>query len=207
MAEACKDVDQYIQNAPDYAQPILEKIRKAFHKGCPEVEEAIKWGVPHFMYNGMLGGMAAFKQHVGYGFWKAKDLDDPENLFNSGTGAGQSMCTARVHHAKELPTQKILVDYVKRAAKLNTELKSKRPVKKKVAKKKIVVKTPPDLAALLRKNKQAKTTYDALAPSHQRDYVEWITGAKRDVTRQKRLATTIEWLAEGKRRNWKYERC
>ena len=207
VADTSKEVDKYIRNAPEYAQPILEKIRKAFHKGCPGVEEAIKWGVPYFMYNGMLGGMAAFKQHVGFGFWKTKELDDPEKLFESGTGAKQSMCTARVHNLKELPTQKVLVDYVKRAAKLNDTDSTTPKTASRTTRKKIVVKTPPDLATLLKKNKRAKATYDALAPSHKRDYVQWITEAKRDATRQKRLATTIEWLAEGKRRNWKYERC
>ena len=119
MAGSNKQVDQYIQDAPEFARPILEKIRKSFHKGCPDVEEAIKWGIPYFMHHGMLGGMAAFKKHVGFGFWRTNELPDPEQLFETGTGAKQSMCTAKVHDPKELPTQKILVEYVKRAAKLN----------------------------------------------------------------------------------------
>ena len=215
MSDASRQIDEYIENAPEYARPILEKIRKAFHQGCPQVEEAIKWGVPYFLHNGMLGGMAAFKKHVGFGFWKTQELDDPENLFESGTGAKQSMCTVRVHSLKELPTQKVLVDYVRRAARLNqaaessnsTESsKSKKATRKKAARK-ISVQTPADLNALLKKNRKASATYDRLAPSHKRDYVEWITSAKREATRQKRLETAIEWLAEGKRRNWKYERC
>ena len=202
MANASKQVDDYIANAPDYAQPILKKIRTAFHKGCPGVEEAIKWGIPYFLHHGMLGGMAAFKKHVGFGFWRSSELDDPEQLFETGTGAKQSMCTAKVFDVKELPTQKVLVDYVKRAAKLNENGK---PTPKK-ASKNISTRVPADLADLLKKNKAAKTTYDALAPGQKRDYIEWITEAKRDATRQKRLKTTIEWLSEGKRRNWKYEK-
>lgn len=204
MSQSSKQVDQYIKNAPEYAQPILVKIRKAFHKGCPELEETIKWGIPYFVCDGMLGGMAAFKKHVGFGFWRSNELDDPAGLFETGTGAKQSMCTAKVHNLKELPTQKVLVDYVRRAVKLNRADSSK--PKKKSPKKKITTRTPADLAALLKKNKPAKVTFDALAPSHKRDYIQWITEAKRDATRQQRLKTTIEWLAEGKRRNWKYER-
>ena len=203
MPDDSKKVDAYIARQPDFARPILEKIRKAVHKGCPDVEEAIKWGVPHFMFNGILGGMAAFKNHVSFGFWRSKELDDPAGLFESGTGKKASMCNAHFHTAKEVPNQKILVDYVKRAAKLNETGKPK----KKAAKKKISTKLPSDLSDRLKKNKKAKTFFDSLAPSHKRDYIEWITEAKRDATRQKRLETTIEWLGEGKKRHWKYENC
>ena len=196
-------VDQYIQKSPEYAQPILTKIRKAFHKGCPNVEETIKWGCPYFVHNGLLGGMASFKKHVSFGFWRSKELDDPENLFETGTGKKASMCNAHIHSSKDLPTQKILVDYVKRAAQLNQASSPK----KKVAKKKISTRVPSDLTAALKTNAKAKKTFDSFAPSHKRDYIEWITEAKRDSTRQKRLETTIQWLSEGKRRHWKYESC
>ena len=204
MAKESKKVDRYIANQPEFAQPILEKIRKAVHKGCPQAEEVIKWGVPYFMYNdALLCGFAAFKKHVSFGFWRSKELDDPEQLFETGTGKKASMCNAHFHTLKELPTQKVLVDYVKRAAKLNEQSKTK----KKTTKKKISTKVPHDLGELLKANKQAKSFFDGLAPSHKRDYIEWITEAKRDSTRKNRLETTIQWLAEGKRRNWKYERC
>lgn len=202
MPDDSKKVDQYISKQADFARPILEKIRKAFHKGCPEVEEVIKWGVPYFMHNGMLGGMAAFKKHVSFGFWNSKEMKDPEGLFDTGTGKKASMCNAHFHTLKEMPTQKILVDYVKSAVALN---KDDQP-KKKIAKKKIETRTPSDLAKLLDKNKTAKSFFNSLAPSHKRDYIEWITEAKRDATRTKRLETAIQWLAEGKRRNWKYEK-
>ena len=201
MADDSKRVDEYIKNAPDFARPIMEKIRKAFHKGCPECEEAIKWGCPYFMYKGMLGGMASFKGHVSMGFWRSKEMDDPEKLFDTGTGAKASMCNAHFHNLKEVPTQKILAEYVKRAAKLqDTEAP-----KKKATKKKISTRIPADLAELFKKHKKAKTVFEGFAPSHKRDYIEWITEAKRDATRQKRLKTTIEWLSEGKQRHWKYQ--
>ncbi len=201
MSDDSKQVDQYIAKQPEFARPILEKIRKAVHHGCPNVEEAIKWGVPHFVHHGLLGGMAAFKSHVSFGFWRSKELDDPAGLFETGTGKKASMCNARFESLKEMPTQKVLVDYVKRAVKLNEESPSKKTVRKKIA-----TKAPADLLVLLQKNKPAKKFFDGLAPSHQRDYIEWIEGAKRDSTRQKRLATAVQWLAEKKRKNWQYER-
>ena len=201
MPDESKQVDAYIAKQADFARPILEKLRKAVHKGCPNVEEVIKWGVPYFMYNGMLGGMAAFKKHVSFGFWRSKELDDPEGLFETGTGKKASMCNAHFHNAKEVPTQKILVDYVRRASRLNDSDASK----KKTTKKKISTAVPKDLQICLQKHMKAKTFFDSLAPSHKRDYIQWITEAKREATREKRLQTTIQWLSESKRRNWKYE--
>ena len=204
MSEKSPDVDEYIAKQAEFAQPILIKIRQAFHKGCPGVEETIKWGIPYFVYKGMLGGMAGFKQHAAFGFWRSKEIDDPEGLFETGTGRKASMCNVRINNPEELPSQKILVDYVKRAAKLNEEPKANTTRAKKSQ---IKTKTPSDLQAQLDKNRKAKEFFSSLAPSHKRDYIEWITEAKRDATRKKRLTTTIEWLVEGKRRNWKYERC
>jgi len=194
-------VDAYIGKALEFARPILEKIRKAFHAGCPSVEETIKWGVPYFMYKGILGGMAAFKQHVGFGFWKSKLLDDPAKLFETGQGAKASMCNAHIKSVKDLPPQKILVGYVKAAVKLNDEgiQVPKRRARTDVP------KMPAEFLAALNKNKQAKSNFDRLPPSHRREYLEWIVEAKRDETRQKRIATSVDWLGEGKHRNWKYE--
>jgi uncharacterized protein YdeI (YjbR/CyaY-like superfamily) len=193
-------VDAYIEKASDFARPILEKLRSAFHKGSPQLEETIKWGVPHFEYKGIVGGMAAFKKHVAFGFWKSKLMDDPEGLFDRGPRA--SMCSARVEDVNNIPSQKILVDYVRRAVQLNeegtqlpTQPKRKGPIR---------VVVPPDLKAALAKSKRAAKAFDALAPSYRRDYVEWLTEAKTEKTRAKRLATAMEWISEGKPRNWKY---
>ena len=206
MAEPDPRVDAYIESAPAFARPLLERIRKAFHKGCPKVVETIKWGNPAFEHEGLLGSMGAFKKHVTYGFWRGKDLEDPEGLFKAV--GGSSMCASKPATLKELPTQAVLAGYVKRAAALNEALAAGTQSKGVTAKPKQrpAHRAPADLVAALKTNARAKATYDAFAPSHKREYVEWITEAKREATRQKRLATTIEWLAEGKRRNWKYER-
>ena len=190
-------VDAYIAKSSELARPILEKIRAAFHKASPKLEETMKWGVPHFEYKGIVGGMAAFKKHVAYGFWKSKLMDDPEGLFERGAKA--SMCSARAESLKDLPTQKVLIDYVRRAIKLNEQDVR---VPKKKATTRVVV--PPDLKAALAKNKRAAEVFREFAPSYRRDYIEWLTEAKTDATRKKRLTTAMEWIRDGKPRNWKY---
>jgi uncharacterized protein YdeI (YjbR/CyaY-like superfamily) len=203
MGERSKEVDAYIAGAPEFARPILTKLRDAFHAGCPKVEERIKWGVPSFEYKGMLGGMSAFKKHVGYGFWKARLLEDPEGLFDRGPRA--SSMGVRAATLADLPTKKVLVDYVRRARKLNDDgVKETKLTRSKTSTR---VAVPDDLAKALAKSAKARKTFESFPPSARRDYVNWIEDAKRPATREKRLATTVEWLAEGKRRNWKYENC
>ena len=202
MKDDAQKVDAYIAKAAPFAQPILKKLRALFHKACPQIEETIKWGVPHFDYKGVVAGMAAFKNHASFGFWKGKLLSDPLKLFQ-GVGNG-AMGGLRLHSVKDLPSDQDLLEYIREAVRLNDEgIKAPRP--KRAAKKPATV--PPDLRAALKTNKKALATFEAFSPSHKREYVEWITEAKQDATRAKRLATTIEWLAEGKPRNWKYMNC
>jgi uncharacterized protein YdeI (YjbR/CyaY-like superfamily) len=194
-------VDAYIAKSPDYARPILERIREAFHAGCPEVEERIKWGVPSFEYKGMLGGAAAFKNHVTFGFWKSRLMEDFDRLFERGPRA--SAMGARVTSLADLPAKKVLVAYVKEAKRLNDEgIKEPKLARPKRT---IRVTVPADLRAALGRNAKARAVFEGFAPSHKREYVEWIVEAKRDETRATRLRRTIEWLAQGKHRNWKYE--
>jgi len=197
-----KQVDAYIKKQTPATRPVLEKIRAAVHKACPNCEEAMKWNVPWFVYKGPLLGMAAFTKHASFGFWKGKLLDDPDNLFDGPRRA--SMCTYKAETVKDLPSQTVLVKYIKAAMKLNDE-GVKVPQRIGVAAKSPPV--PKDLAAALKKNAKARKTYESFPPSAQRDYVIWLNEAKREETRAKRLATTIEWLSEGKKRNWKYENC
>lgn len=195
-------VDAYIKKAPEFARPILERIRDGFHAGCPELEEKIKWGHASFEYKGMLGGMAAFKQHVTFGFWKSRLMDDFDKLFQRG--AKSSAMGARVESLAGLPPKKVLVAYVREAKRLNDE-GVKEPLRAR-PKRTTEVEVPAVLTAALKKNAKARATFEGFSPSHKREYVEWITEAKRDETREKRLKTTIEWLEKGKQRNWQYER-
>jgi uncharacterized protein YdeI (YjbR/CyaY-like superfamily) len=192
-------VDAYIAKSAAFAQPILQKLRRLMHQACPQVEETIKWGVPHFEYRGVIAGMAAFKQHARFGFWKASLLKDSQKLF-SGIG-NTSMKALDVASVDDLPADRVLLEYIREAAALN-EQGIKAPAAKKTPKKELPV--PDDLRAALKKNKKAQKAFEAFSPSHRREYIEWITEAKQQATRDKRLATTIEWLAEGKPRNWKY---
>ena len=196
MGQRSPAFDTYIAKAPPFARPILERIREAFHAGAPDLTETFKWSMPHFDYKGPLGGMAAFKKHVNWGFWKQKLMDDPHAILGKGGMGG-----GRVEDISEMPAKKIIVEYVRQAVRLNEEgVKVPRPSRKSAA----PVEVPPDLEAALRRNKKARETFDRFPPSHRRAYVEWITEAKQEATRQRRLATTIEWLSEGKPVNWKY---
>jgi uncharacterized protein YdeI (YjbR/CyaY-like superfamily) len=201
MKNTSPDVDRYIASAAPFAQPILERIRAAFHKAHPDVTETMKWSFPHFEYKGLLGSMAAFKEHVSWGFWKGQLLNDPLGIIPP---AGEtSMGGLKIRTLKDLPKEKDMVAYVRDAIRLNEEgVKVERAPR--VARGEPEV--PEDLAAALKKTPAAKKAFEGFPPSHRREYIEWITEAKQEATRQKRLAQTIEWLSEGKSRNWKYER-
>ena len=201
MTQRDPRVDAYIARQADFARPILEHVRAAVHEACPEVEETIKWGMPSFVHGGrILAGMAAFKQHASFGYWKHA-LVMGEGAQRDGMGSYGKMATL-----KDVPSKRRLVADIRRAMQLNEAgVKTRGP--RKAAAPKPPPEAPPDLLAALAKNRKARTTFEALAPSHRREYVEWITEARRDETRARRLAQTVEWLAEGKRRNWKYEAC
>ncbi len=193
------EVDAYIAEAAPFARPILKKVRAAFHRGCPDLEERLKWGVPSFEYRGLMGGMASFKSHVAWGFWRQKEMDDPHGIFK---GEGM-MGGGKITDVAELPAENVIVEYVKAACRLNET----GPMKRGRAKPKPEAKVPRDLAVALKGNAKARATFEAFPPSHRREYVEWVVEAKREETRAKRLATAIEWMAKGKSRNWKYEKC
>lgn len=203
MGERTREIDGYIAAAPEYSRPILEKIREAFHAGCPEIEERLKWGVPSFEYKGLLGGMAAFKKHVSVGFWKSRLIEDFHQLFSGKPRA--SMFGTRIESLAALPPKRVLVAYVKEAKRLNDEGVKEPKLARPKRTQRVVV--PVDLKQALAANKKAQATFTGFPPSARRDYVEWLTEAKRDDTRAKRLRTAVEWLAQGKRRNWKYENC
>ena len=194
-------VDTHIAKAPAYAQPILTKLRKLAHRASPAIEENIKWGTPTFEHEGIVMGMAAFKKHVAFGFWKAKAMKDPQELFKGGAKASPFAIKAAT--VKDLPADSVIVAYTKEAVGLN-EAGVKSAPNKRNTKPRAAPKAPADLAAALEKNKKAAATFKAFSPSNKREYVEWITEAKREATRGKRLAQAIEWMAEGKPRNWKY---
>jgi len=187
--------DAYIAKAADFAKPILKHLREVVHKGCPDVEETIKWGAPYFDYKGPVCGMAAFKRHCAFVFWKDKlVVENP-----SDEAMGQ---LGRIESLSDLPPKKTLTAWLKKAIKLNEQgVKAPRSIRPP----RPPVEVPSDLEKALEKNARARAAFDAFSPSHRREYVEWIAEAKREETRRKRLATAIEWMAEGKPRHWKYQ--
>ena len=192
-------IDAYIDRQAAFAKPILNHLREVVHGACPDCEETLKWSSPSFMYKGeILAGMAAFKQHATFGFWRGSLVVGKENEQASGMGQ-----FGRLTSVDDLPPRPELEALVRKAMQL-TDDGVKAPRDKHT---KAPFTVPQDLRAALDANAAAAATFDSFPPSAQRDYVDWVSEAKRDETRSKRLAQTIEWLAEGKRRNWKYENC
>jgi len=191
-------VDAYIAKSNDFAKPILTRIREMVHAACPDVVETIKWSAPFFDYKGqMMCAMAAFKEHCSLIFWKASLIEGvPPNGDKSRGSFG------RLTSVKELPSKTQFNGFIKAAMKLNEQgITVKRP--KTGAKPE--AKVPKELAAALKKSKKATVAFAKFPPGQRREYCEWIAEAKREETKDKRVAQAIEWIAEGKTRNWKYE--
>lgn len=200
MARKDPRIDAYIAKSPPFAQPILKHLRKVVHAGCPEVQETIKWNMPHFDYKGLLCGMGAFKAHCAFGFWREAALalggqgEDSENMGQFG----------RLTSIADLPDETTLVGYVRKAVEIkDSGVKFPKVAKPPTAR--APLKVPADFAKALQRDAKAKKTWDGFSYSHRKEYVEWITEAKRTETRRNRLATSLAWLADGKPRMWKYQ--
>jgi uncharacterized protein YdeI (YjbR/CyaY-like superfamily) len=201
MARKDPRIDAYITNAAAFAQPILRHLRNLIHAGCPEVEETVKWSMPAFTYQGPLCNMGAFKAHCIFGFWKhALILEPPAN----GETKRAMGAFGRITSLDEIPADHIMLRYIRKAAELNAA-GVKLPGRPKTATKEL--KLPDYFLAALKKNARARTTFEQFSYSHKKEYLEWLTEAKREETRQRRLETTVAWLTEGKPRNWKYQNC
>jgi len=196
-------VDKYIAGAADFAQPILRKMRELVRKACPAVEETMKWSFPHFEYKGILCSMASFKHHCSFAFWKAAAMKDPYGILHK-TGESGMGHLGKLRSLDDLPEESILISYVKHAATLNDEGSKNRRPKPRA---RVEFEIPQYFLKALKKNRKAFAAFEAFSPSNRRDCVEWVVEAKTEETRQRRIATAIEWMEEGKIRNWKYARC
>ncbi len=196
-------VDAYIARAPQFARAVIEHFRDIVHETCPEVEEGMKWGRPAFLREGRLMALVgAFQAHCAVAFWHPemnRILKEEGRLGEEGMGS-----LGKVRGVKDLPAKKDLARYLREAWRLAAEAPAGAARRKGTAPKK-PIEAPEDFAAALEKNAAAKRAFGSFAPGQQREYIEWILEAKRDETRRKRIATAVEWLAEGKRRNWRYE--
>jgi uncharacterized protein YdeI (YjbR/CyaY-like superfamily) len=195
MAQKLVSIDNYIAICADFAKPILLHLRGPVHTSCPQVEEKNKWGFPHFDYRGeMMCSMAAFKQHAVFGFWKGSLMKDPAliEIAKSEVAMGH---LGRITSLKDLPADKKLAAWVKEAMELNDKA-IKLPAKTTAKEKKEII-MPDYFEKLLANNDRAATTFYAFSNFHKKEYVEWITGAKTDETRNRRMAKAIEMLAGG----------
>lgn len=204
-----KRVDAYIANSAEFARPILQHLRDLVHKGCPNVQEEMKWSRPFFLYRDViLCNVSAFKQHCSFGFWGAeigKTLQAGGMLQDGGMGS-----LGRITGLKDLPSDKKLLDYIRQAARFIDEGKGENRivVARRIAKPvKPPLEVPLEFTTALSKNKAATKVFDAFSPSCKREYVEWIAEARRPETRDRRIAQAIDWIADGKQRNWKYQNC
>jgi hypothetical protein len=193
-----KRIDAYIEKSAPFAQPILKHLRAVVHETCPDVVETLKWSSPHFEYKGPFCGMAAFKEHAVFGFWKHELVVGEDSKAKEAMGSFGCLRTLA-----DLPSKKALATSIRKAMKLNDDgvkvLRRKTRPKQPVA-------MHPELKAALAKSRKAQATFDAFPPSGKGEYLEWVADAKSDDTRARRIAQAVEWMAEGKRRNWKYEK-
>jgi uncharacterized protein YdeI (YjbR/CyaY-like superfamily) len=195
-------IDAYIEKSAPFTKPILQHIRSLVHQACPDATETIKWGMPFFEYKGIICNMAAFKNHCSLGFFKAGLMTSAAELqANNGEAMGH---LGKITSLQDLPSDEVLTGYIKEAASLNEAGVKNTTPKRTTEKKELVI--PEDVTQALETNTAAKNTFSNFPYSHKKEYVEWITEAKTEATRIKRITTMLEWLEEGKSRNWKYEK-
>lgn len=194
-------IDAYIDKAADFAKPILEHLRRVIHTACPQVEETMKWSFPHFDYKGeMMCSMASFKEHCAFGFWKAALMKDPK-LAETAKSEVAMGHLGRITSLKDLPADKKITGWIYEAMDLNDKgIK----VTKAPAKPLKEIEVPTYFLKAIKQNTAAKIVFDAFSPSAKKEYVMWLEEAKTEATRIKRMEQAIEWIAEGKQRNWKY---
>jgi len=196
-------IDLYIENSQDFAKPILEYLRELVHNYCPDCEETIKWGFPHFIYQDkILCAMSAFKAHAAFGFWLENEMQSMRSLIKERE-KNSMFQLGKLKSIDDLPSKEILITAIKEAMKLieaGIVVKKSKPNQSEVI-------IPDDFQQSLNETASALAYFETLTLSKKRDYVNWINEAKTADTRTKRINTSIEWLSEGKDRNWKYKKC
>ncbi|MES2647678.1 MAG: YdeI/OmpD-associated family protein [Bacteroidota bacterium] len=204
MATEDKRLDDYISKSSSFAKPILEQLRQNVHESCPTVVESIKWSFPHFEYKGsILCSMAAFKHHCAFGFWLSSVMKDPDGILLTGNDRAAMGNLGQIKSVTDLPDKKILHRYIKEAMSLIDQ--GVKLAKKPSSNMNKDLEIPEYFMQALKKNTKALANFEAFPYSHKKEYLGWIIEAKTEITRQKRLDTALEWIAEGKGRNWKYE--
>ncbi len=198
-------IDAYIERSAEFAKPILNHLREIIHKACPDVQETMKWSFPNYEFAGsILCSMASFKQHCAFGFWLGSLMSDPEKIMKSSGEKNAMGHFGQLKRVTDLPSDAVLTRYIKEAMALNE--KGVKVIKKGNASDTKEVEVPSYFLDALKKNLSAFEAFQKSSPSHKKEYIEWITEAKSEATRSKRISTALEWLAEGKSRHWKYKK-
>ncbi|SEK74801.1 Uncharacterized conserved protein YdeI, YjbR/CyaY-like superfamily, DUF1801 family [Colwellia chukchiensis] len=196
-------VDEYINSKPPFAQEILRQLRTVIHSASPALTETIKWRQPCFEQHGVVCAMAAFKHHVSLSFFKGKLINDSAGIFADSDN--NELTSLKFNRLAYVPEQALLIDYIQQAIAINNDSTVKKTSNARKDKSTLII--PEDLAQALAKAPKAYAVFHDFSYSKQKDYIDWLNTAKRDATRNSRLTTTLQWLSEGKARNWKYENC
>ncbi|AZB19157.1 hypothetical protein EG352_15935 [Chryseobacterium indologenes] len=202
MEKYSSKIDAYIEKSQDFAKPVLQYIRKTVHEFCPDVEETMKWSFPHFIYKGKnLCAMASFKQHCTFGFWLEKEMKTMQEI-TQNIEKNSMFSLGKITRTEDLPSKPQL----KKAIKEAMELTDMGITMKKAAPSKTEIEIPDYFQTALDAHEKALDAFKNGSPSFRKEYITWITEAKTEATRNKRMEQALEWIAEGKGRNWKYER-
>ncbi|MCA6066935.1 YdeI/OmpD-associated family protein [Chryseobacterium sp. RG1] len=193
-------VDEYIEKSQDFAQPILKHIREIVHEICPDTEETIKWKFPTFMYKGkILCSMVSFKQYCSLGFWLHDEMKTLKNI-ETDVEKTNMFSLGKITKIGDLPSKPLLKEMILEAM----ELTDKGVTLKKASPSKTETEVPDYFQNALQQNKKASEIFIKGSPSFRKEYINWLTEAKTEATRNKRMEQAIEWISEGKARNWKY---
>ncbi|OCA69534.1 hypothetical protein BBI01_15475 [Chryseobacterium artocarpi] len=202
MDKYSSQIDTYIEKSQDFAKPILTYIRETVHEFCPDAEETMKWSFPHFIYKDKnLCAMASFKQHCTFGFWLEKEMKTMQDITRDIEKTSM-FSLGKITKVEDLPSKPQL----KKAIKEAMELTDMGVTLKKAAPSKTEVEIPDYFQSALSENNKALQIFEKASPSFRKEYITWITEAKTEATRNKRMEQALEWIAEGKGRNWKYEK-
>ncbi|AZB00962.1 hypothetical protein EG359_15680 [Chryseobacterium joostei] len=202
MEKYSSKIDSYIEKSQDFAKPILHYIRETVHEYCPDAEEAMKWSFPHFIYKGKnLCAMASFKQHCTFGFWLEKEMKTMQEITHD-IEKNSMFSLGKITKTEDLPSKPQL----KKAILEAMELTDMGVTMKKAAPSKTEMEIPDYFQAALNDNSKALGFFEKASPSFRKEYITWLTEAKTEATRNKRMEQALEWIEEGKGRNWKYEK-
>ncbi|GAB2541876.1 DUF1801 domain-containing protein [Rufibacter soli] len=190
-AQQEEKIDAFFTNAPAFAKPICEKLRLAIDEADPALKPSWKWGTPVYEKAGasMVCAISVHKQHVNLTFFQGAQVPDTYGVFTTGLD-GKNMRTIRFTEVGQVKEEQI-VEYV-RAATLVKPDKSGKSTERSV------IEIPEDLKQALAHAKQLEK-FEQMAYTHRKEYVRWVSEAKRQETRDGRITKTVERITEGKK--------